>query len=176
MVTGGLVGAAAIGPLVAPALLFTPAAPLVLAVVATGAGAGMLAGALVDVASASHLYPATVSVQLACVPDPLVFAQLAEGSVGMVIRGLTADEATITGAAGQSAVMVTRLAPDGRAARAGLREFDLIVRCNDADIVDAAQLEAIVRAAGPAQPLRFAVLRDGRSVDITLPQRVAAGP
>ena len=148
MVTGGLVGAAAIGPLVAPALLFTPAAPLVLAVVATGAGAGMLAGALVDVASASHLYPATVSVQLACVPrstglrpacrrrgrhgDPR-----ADGRRGNRRRRRRPD-----------AVMVARLAPDGRAARAGLREFDLIVRCNDADIVDAAQLEAIVRATG----------------------------
>ena len=63
------------------------------------------------------------------------------------------------------------MAAGGRAVQAGLRERDIIVRCNDTDVVDTAQLQSIIRTAGPDRPLRLMVMREGQSLEITLPPR-----
>jgi len=175
-VSGGVVGAGAGAAVVAPlAALVTPAAPLVLMFVAAGAGAGAGMGSVFDEASRYIHYPETIAVPLVCQSVAPLPSALSAAPVGIVVRGLTDGEAVEAGLAGRGAVIVTRLAAGSRAAQAGLKERDLIVRCNDADVADAAQLQAIIRAAPPHQPLRIGVLRVGKALEISLPEGVA-GP
>ncbi len=174
--SGGVVGAGvgvAAGTTLAAGLMATPAAPLVLAVVAAGVGAGSSLGTVFDEASRYLHYPETIAVPLVCQFVAPLPSQIAAAPVGVVVRGLTDDEAMTAGLAGRGAVIVTRLAGGGRAARAGLRERDIVVRCNDVEIADTFQLAAIVRAAVPGRSLRFMVLREGQSVDIILPEMVS---
>jgi hypothetical protein len=171
-VSGGVVGAGAGAAVVAPlAALLTPAAPLVVMFVVAGAGAGAGAGTVLDEGSRYLRYPETIAVPLVCqsvVPLP---SELARAPVGIAVRGLTKEEAAAAGFTGRGAVIVTQMAPGGRAALAGLREHDFIVRCNDAEIHNAVQLQSIVRTLGPDQSLQILVVRDGQSVEITLPPK-----
>jgi hypothetical protein len=172
-VSGGVVGAGAGAAVVAPlAALLTPAAPLVIIFVAGGAGVGAAAGTYVDEASRYLHYPDTIAVPLVCqsvVPLP---SALAAAPLGIAVRGLTDAEVAAAGFTGRGAVIVTRMVAGSRAAQGGLHERDIIVRCNDAEIIDAAQLQAIIRAAAPDQPLQVLVLREGQQLEITLPRRV----
>lgn len=171
-VSGGVVGAGASAAVVAPlAVLVPPAAPLVLMFVVAGAGAGAGVGTLLDESSRHLRYPETIAVPLVCqsvVPLP---AELAAAPTGIAVRGLTDAEAVAAGFTGRGGVIVTQMAAGGRAVQAGLRERDIIVRCNDTDVVDTAQLQSIIRTAGPDRPLRLMVMREGQSLEITLPPR-----
>jgi len=155
--------------------LVTPAAPLVLIFVAAGAGAGVGVGTAFDEASRYLRYPETIAVPLVCHSVAPLPSALAAAPVGIAVRGLTDGEATAAGLPGRGAVIVTRVATGGRAAQAGLRERDIIVRCNDTEVLDAFQLQSIVLAAGPDRSLRLVVSREGRSVEMTLPPK-AVGP
>ncbi len=173
-VSGGLVGAGAGAAVVAPLapLLATPAAPFVIIFVAGVAGVGAGAGTYVDEASRLLRYPDTIAVPLVCQSAAPLEPQLATAPVGIVVRGLTAPEAMTAGFATPRAVIITRLAADSRAAQAGLREQDIIVGCNGADVADATHLQAILRATGPDRPLRVTVMREGQSLEMMLPPRV----
>lgn len=175
-VSGGVVGAGASAAVVAPlAVLVPPAAPLVLMFVVAGAGAGAGVGTVLDESSRYLRYPETIAVPLVCqsvVPLP---AELAAAPTGIAVRGLTDAETVAAGSTGRGGVIVTQMAAGGRAVQAGLRERDIIVRCNDTDVVDTAQLQSIIRTAGPDRPLRLMVMREGQPLEITLPRRVV-GP
>ena len=174
-VSGGVVGAGAGAAVVAPLapLLATPAAPFVIIIVAGVAGVGAGAGTYVDEASRFLRYPDTIVVPLVCQSAAHLESEVATAPVGIVVRGLSAPEAMTAGFATPRAVIITRLAADSHAAQAGLRERDIIVRCNKADVADVAHLQAILRATGPDRPLRVVVIREGQSLEITLPPRVA---
>jgi membrane-associated protease RseP (regulator of RpoE activity) len=173
-VTGGVVAGVGTGIAAGAALgaMLTPLAPLVLMIVAGSAGTGAAMGTVFDEGARDVRYPETIAVPLVCPPEAPLEPEIAAAPVGIVIRGLTNAEATAAGLSGPEGVIVTRLAADSRAARAGLRERDIVVRCGDTDIADPAQLQAVVRAAPPDRPIRLVVWRDGQPVEISLPQRV----
>lgn len=175
-VSGGAVGAGAGAAVVAPlAGLVTPAAPLVLMFVVAGAGAGVGVGTVLDESSRYLRYPETIAVPLVCQSVAPLASALAAAPVGIAMRGLTEGEAMAAGIPGRRAVIVTQMVTGGRAAQAGLRERDIIVRCNDTEVLDTVHLQSIVRAAGLDQSLRLLVLREGQPVEMTLPPKVV-GP
>jgi hypothetical protein len=171
-VAGGVVGAGAGAAAVAPlAALLTPAAPLVLMFVVAGAGAGAGVGTVLDESSRYLRYPETIAVPLVCQSAAPLPSALAAAPVGIAVRGLTDAEAMAAGFTRRGAVVVTQMVAGGRAAQAGLRERDIIVGCNDTEVVDATQLQAIIRAAGPDRQLRLVIWREGQSIEIKLPQK-----
>jgi S1-C subfamily serine protease len=136
--------------------------------VVAGAAVGAGVGTAFDEASRYLRYPETIAVPLVCQSVAPVPSALAAAPVGIAVRGLTESEAIAAGIAGRGAVIVTQMVTGGRAAQAGLRERDIIVRCNDTEVVDTAQLQAIVRGATPEQALRLRVIREGQALEIVL--------
>jgi membrane-associated protease RseP (regulator of RpoE activity) len=66
---------------------------------------------------------------------------------------------------GDGGVILTRVVPDGPAARAGLRNGDVIVRVNSRTVESPAELQDVIRAARVGQSVSVEVFRDGeRSV------------
>jgi regulator of sigma E protease len=67
----------------------------------------------------------------------------------------------------------------GAAALAGLQADDMILQVNSQPVVDSAQLRELIRAsaiAGPAQPQRWLLDRDGRQIELSVtPSRIASG-
>ncbi len=68
---------------------------------------------------------------------------------------------------------VAEIAPDGPAARAGLRQGDIIVQVNGQEIDDAAELVADIHEMKPQTKVEFTVLRDNQEqkIPVTLGNR-----
>lgn len=165
-VAGAVVGAAAAIALGAAAPMFAPmvAGQLLMPAIAIGAGAGGMA----DEASRPVGYPETISVPLVGHSRPADPAKLAAAPLGIAVRGLTAGEAAATGIDGPDGAMVTRVASGGLADRSGLRVGDVVVACNDVAVPGAAELEAMVSAAAPGEPLRFRVWRGRQPIELAI--------
>ena len=69
-------------------------------------------------------------------------------------------------------VRVRALAPQGPAAQAGLREGDMIVRCDDQPVTTARAFNRCVLSTPPGERVRLEVVRDARAraVDVNVIQ------
>jgi S1-C subfamily serine protease len=81
-------------------------------------------------------------------------ASVVPGSIGAIVEP-----------AGQG-VRVRALAAEGPAARAGLHEGDLIVRCDGEPVSTTRAFNRCVLAASPGSRVRLEVLRDARSLAV----------
>ncbi len=74
-------------------------------------------------------------------------------------------------------VIVDDIVPDGPAAKAGLKKYDLIISAGDAQLHDAEAMMKVVEESG-AKPLQLHVIRAGQPtiVDVTPAERQVAGP
>lgn len=176
-VTGGVVGGVATGAaLGATALTLIP--PLGVIAVLTGVGVGAVAGD----AAASHgrplRYPETVSIPMNCSAAGAgsMKTELERPRFGLAIRGMTGTEAQAAGLNGRTAVIVTSVAADGRAAASGLRDGDIILAVNGQDVLDAADLEEHVLPLPTVLPLTLRVWRDRRILDLALTRSMKAPP
>ena len=148
---GGAMGAAMVG-------MGPPGVVLIVAATLTGAGVGFA----VEAESRAYAYPERVVVPLRCES-----ADEGRPRIGLTVRGLTDDEARRLHAPAGSALVVS-VAEAGRAAAAGLRAGDVVLRANGAPVNGAAQLEALARALAPGSTLTLQVSRDGVPVDVRL--------
>jgi S1-C subfamily serine protease len=82
------------------------------------------------------------------------------GSIGAIVEG------------SPGGVRVRELAPDGPAARAGLREGDLIIRCADEPVITARAFNSCVLTTPPGRRVRLDVVRDSetRAVEVNVIQ------
>jgi PDZ domain len=166
-VTGGVAGGAVAGAaLGATALAFIP--PLGVIAVLTGAGVGAAAGDATESHSRPLRYPELVSVPLSCsVADGGSTERgLKEAGLGLGIRGMTVAEAQAAGLGERTAVMVTSVVAEGRAAASGLLAGDVILAANGQDLGDAADLEERVLAMPQEVALALRVWRDRRTFDV----------
>ena len=91
-----------------------------------------------------------------------------QGGRGLAISDLTTELRQRLGVnAGQGAVVV-RVAPDSAADRAGLRPGDLLKQVGNAPVKNAKEAEAAFAKAGPTQPLRLRIEREGHGMFILL--------
>jgi hypothetical protein len=155
-VVGGGVAAASFAPLLA-----TPFAPFAAFGIVVGAigGAGVAGGA--DAASRRFGYPQTVVVPFQC--GTAAVSAPAAAPLGLTVRGLGMVEAT---GAPPGAVLVSAVAPGGRAERAGLRAGDIVVQIDGRALDGAADLEAALRDRSTAATL--IVVRGGTTLAIAL--------
>ncbi|NJL00375.1 MAG: trypsin-like serine protease [Spirulinaceae cyanobacterium SM2_1_0] len=65
-------------------------------------------------------------------------------------------------------VLVWRVLPDTPAASSGLRRGDVITELDGQRVTSGAQIQNLVEVAGVGKPMRFAVQRGDRSLDITV--------
>jgi len=172
-VTGGVVGGAAVGAAFgATALAFIPVLGVI--TVLSGVAVGAAAGQAAESGQRALRYPEVISVPMACT-DAAGLAPPMAAPLGLVVRGLTPDQAREAGVGARGAVLVISVVAGGRAAAAGLRSGDVILAADGHDLSDAADLEERVRAQPPGTPLALRVWRSGQVLVLAM-TRAAVAP
>ena len=169
---GGVAGGAAVGATFgAAALSFIPVLGVV--ALATGAAAGSVAGQTMESHARALTYPAQINVPMGCpVSGAGAAANPTAAPLGLQVRGLSKAEGLSAGLENRSAVLVTSVTDNSRAATAGLRSADIILSVGGRDLSDPAMLEESVRAAAGAPPTLI-ILRDGRTQALVLARNEA---
>jgi S1-C subfamily serine protease len=75
---------------------------------------------------------------------------------GVAFLGVSPARASLS-----DGVRLGAVVPDGAAARAGMREGDIIVRLGEVPVGSFEELRATVQARRPGDPVRIVYLRDG---------------
>jgi serine protease Do len=96
--------------------------------------------------------------------------RVARGWLGVQIQSVTPEVAASLGIAEPKGAIVASVVPDSPAARAGIRQGDVIVAINGHEISDSHELTRRVAGLAAGKSASFAVVRDGarRTVDITI--------
>jgi putative serine protease PepD len=85
--------------------------------------------------------------------------------------GVTARDVEQTG---QQGAVVASVVPDTGAARAGLREGDLITAVDGQPVTSTESLVALVRAGRVGEPMTLTVIRNGSEESVTVTPTAAA--
>jgi serine protease Do len=88
------------------------------------------------------------------------------GWLGVGIQELTEDLAKEFGVAEIKGALVTDVAPDGPAAKAGLERGDVVTSFNNVSVKDSTQLRSLVTESEPGTTVTLTILRDKRHRDI----------
>ncbi len=92
--------------------------------------------------------------------------RVVRGYLGLQIHTLPPAKAPAPIGPGRSALVVTGVAPDAPAARAGFRVGDVILSVNGGPIDSPRRLQRIVEAMPPKSPLAVSVFREGAARDL----------
>lgn len=111
---------------------------------------------------------ATPTSIVAPVVDQIVrFGETRRGWLGVRLANVTRAVADRAGYEGTNGAVVTRITPNGPAARAGLRTGDIVLRFNGRDIPDSRALTRLVGEAQVGTTATIDVIREGRRQQIT---------
>ena len=93
--------------------------------------------------------------------------------LGVTVQGLSPDLAASLGLSDQHGALVSGVEPGGPAAKAGLKQGDVVVALNGTPVTDANLLRNRIAASTPGTSVALEVLRDGRrqTIDARLVQR-----
>lgn len=96
--------------------------------------------------------------------------RVARGWLGVQIQPVTPEIASSLGFTDPKGALVTQVVPDSPAARAGLRQGDVIVAINGKDIADAHDVTRRVASLPAGKSAAFAIQRDGQrqTVNVTI--------
>jgi serine protease Do len=89
------------------------------------------------------------------------------GWLGVTIQPVTAELAKALNLTSSQGALISDVAPDSPAARAGLKTGDVIVEANGQAIQDSRQLLLLIGQSLPGATLTMRVLRDGRQMDVS---------
>jgi serine protease Do len=104
------------------------------------------------------------------VSDLMKYGEVKRGSVGYLgIEKLTSQTAEEVGAKSTNGALVSRMTRGSPAYTAGIRPGDVIVAFNGQPVDDPSQLFRMIADAKIGSTATFAVVRNGRSVDVKLP-------
>ena len=96
--------------------------------------------------------------------------KVTRGWMGVMVQRVTRDIAESMGLDKTRGALVSEVANDGPAARAGIKVGDLIIEFNGTQIKDANDLPILVARTAPGEKVRVKILRDKR--ELTIPVRV----
>lgn len=105
--------------------------------------------------------------------------KVVRGWLGVIVQQLTPELAQSLGLKNDSGALVSDIAPDGPAEKAGLKRGDVIVAVNDKQIKEMPELPKIIANYKPGTKVNLAIIRDGKrmnlSVELTeMPQKETA--
>ncbi|MCG6921842.1 MAG: trypsin-like peptidase domain-containing protein [Acidobacteria bacterium] len=89
------------------------------------------------------------------------------GYLGVELHELDPDLAAMMGLREARGALVVDVSPNGAAARAGLRRWDVITAVDGAPIDDGDDLVRTISALRPGTSVRLSLLRDGRTVSVS---------
>ncbi len=106
----------------------------------------------------------SVSAQL------IAHGKVDHGYVGIAMNDVTPDNARFFGLEDASGAIVAQVSPDSPAAKAGLKQGDVILQVNGSKVGNSSSLQVAVSQVMPGSKLRFGVLRDGKqsTVEVTV--------
>ena len=90
------------------------------------------------------------------------------GFIGATVQTLTSALAVAHSARGRTGALVAGVAPGAPAARAGLRPGDVVIAAGGEPIETGSALTRRIARAGPNQTVKLEVLRDGRTLSLTV--------
>ena len=159
---GAAVGAGAMGAATAGAAA-VGMAPVAALLIIVGALACAGAGRALEAEARAIAYPDRIVVPLRC-------DAVADGRarIGISVRGLNDEEAGRAQLPAGSALVLSVI-EGSRAAAAGLRAGDLVLRANGVSIDSAARLETIVRALPADSAVLLQVQRDNAAIELRVP-------
>jgi serine protease Do len=113
----------------------------------------------------SFAIPINLAVQ---VKDQLVkTGKVAHARLGVQVQTLDQSLADSFNIKVPNGALIAKIEPDSAAERAGLKVGDVILKVNDAPIVDAGQLSARIGAAMPGDKAALSIWRDGKTLTLT---------
>jgi serine protease Do len=89
------------------------------------------------------------------------------GKLGLAFQPVTGELARALGLDRPRGALVSEVVPGSSAARAGIREGDVVVGVNDTEIGRAHELPINVARHGPGSAIQVHLLRDGKKVSVT---------
>jgi len=89
------------------------------------------------------------------------------GYLGVGIQPVTDDIAAALGLPKDRGELISRVEPGQPAARAGLRQGDVVTRVNGKDVSPDQTLSYLVANVAPGQPAKLDVIRDGKPTSVT---------
>ena len=94
--------------------------------------------------------------------------KVTRGWMGVMVQRVTQDIAESMGLDQTRGALVSEVAKDGPAARAGIKAGDLIIELNGKQIKDANDLPILVARTAPGEKVRVKILRDKRELTISV--------
>jgi Do/DeqQ family serine protease len=103
-----------------------------------------------------------------------IFAQLIQkgnvsrGWMGVTIQPVTEELAKSFGLKQARGALINDVIKGGPAAKAGIRQGDVITAFNGTDVKDPSHLQRLVAETGIGKPVKVTVFRDGRALELSL--------
>lgn len=94
--------------------------------------------------------------------------KVTRGAIGILMQGGTNKTLRALGAGDGKGVIVTQVTPDGPAARAGLKQGDVVREVNGRKVNDTSELSTVVAELTPGTTVPLKYLRDGKEQTVTL--------
>ena len=90
------------------------------------------------------------------------------GYMGVSIQDIGPADKEALGLASTTGALIAQVVPGGPADTAGLKAYDVVVKCNSEPIKNATALKLKIGSTKPGQVVTLGVLRDGKSRDISI--------
>ncbi len=88
------------------------------------------------------------------------------GYLGVTLQGIDDNLAKALKLKSTEGAIVTEVVPNGPAAKAGIKQGDIIIECNGQKISDSTQLRNIVAQSKPGTRAKLGLLRDGAKMEL----------
>jgi serine protease Do len=106
--------------------------------------------------------PSNVAKEI--VPQLQKSGRVVRGWIGVAVQSVTPDLADALDLQSEHGALVAQVAPDGPAARAGVKRGDVIVRIGNAPVERTRDLPRVVAAAKPGTEIELELIRDGKKL------------
>jgi len=96
------------------------------------------------------------------------FGRVRRGWLGVAIQDLSPELATSLGLGETQGVLISDVMGDGPAAKAGMKERDIVTKVNGQPVKTSAELRNRIALLGPSATASLSVLRDGKAFELSV--------